>query len=142
MFKKKLVEAEISYGSVKNNKQNEDGHQNHISQSIRRSFAGFDTRFGKNSPSSKFEQMKLQHQRTSISLQSQLQFQNRDSPNKCKHMSFVNDALGEEDDEDDMPLDEYDFERLLKNEEDLENQVANANVFQIGEIAKSMIRKK
>ena len=59
MFKKKPAEAEILYGSTKNNKQNEEGNQNVISKSIRKSFAGFDARFGKNSPSSKFDQMKL-----------------------------------------------------------------------------------
>ena len=59
MFKKKTAEVEISYGSAKNNKQNEEGNQNVISRSIRKSFAGFDAKFGKNSPSSKFEQMKL-----------------------------------------------------------------------------------
>ena len=129
MFKKKAVEAEISYGTVKNNKQNEDGPQNQISQSIRRSFAAFDTRFGKNSPSSKFEQMKLQHQQTSTS---------RESPNKCQHMASLKPAIQDED----VSVDEYEFERLLENEEDLENQVANANVPQMEEIARSILRKR
>ena len=54
----------------------------------------------------------------------------------------MNNSPTREDGSDSAQLDEDDFETLLENEEDLENQVANANVFKIEEIAKMMMRKR